>query len=126
MLLCLDYLLTLSHLLLIGFNLFGWVHPHTRVVHRWTVGATILSWVALGWHYGWGYCLLTDWHWQVKRARGETELPASFIKYQADQWTGLDLDAGIMDILTGMTFAILVVLAFLPLILGAVKRRRGH
>jgi hypothetical protein len=24
-----------------------------------------------------GYCLSTDWHWQVKRARGETGLPNS-------------------------------------------------
>ena len=49
--------------------------------------------------YGWGYCPLTDWHWQVKRALGETGLPASWVKYYLDRITGISWDTALVDAL---------------------------
>jgi hypothetical protein len=92
-----DVSLATFHIGLTGFNLVGWVWPRTRRLHLFTLGATLLSWFGLGVAYGWGYCPLTDWHWQVKRALGQTGLPASFVKYYLDRLTGIEWAPGIVD-----------------------------
>lgn len=87
------------HVLLIGFNLAGWAWRRTRRLHCIAITATLLSWFGLGMVYGWGYCPLTDWHWDVKRALGETGLPASWVKYYLDRLTGADWDSGVVEVL---------------------------
>ncbi len=93
----LDALFVIFHTVLIVFNLLGWARRRTRRLHLFTIGATVLSWFGLGAVYGWGYCPLTDWHWDVKRALGETALPASWVKYYLDRVTGLDWSAAVVD-----------------------------
>ena len=107
--LALDALLTAFHTLLVGFNLLGWAWKRTRRLHLVTICATLLSWFGLGVVYGWGYCPLTDWHWEIKRALGETGLPASCIKYHLDRITGSDWSAGLVDgVVVGSAVAALV------------------
>src|SRR5688572_16825139 len=101
----LDYLLTITHLLIVGFNLFGWIWPRTRRAHLIVVLLTAASWFVLGIWYGMGYCPVTDWQWEVKTKLGETNLPGSFIKYYADKVAGKDFDAGTIDLITGISFA---------------------
>lgn len=98
MYLFLDYLILATHSLLILFNLGGWIWRKTRRLHLVVLGATFFSWFGLGLFYGFGYCPLTDWHWRVKRALGETDLPASYVKYYLDRITGLDWDPGVVDL----------------------------
>ena len=86
----LDILYTIIHLLIIGFNLFGWIWPRTRKAHLITIGVTAASWFILGIWFGWGYCPVTDWQWDVKEKLGERDLPASFITYFANKLTGKD------------------------------------
>ncbi len=93
----LDILFVVFHTLLVGFNMLGWAWRRTRRLHLITISATLLSWFGLGVAYGWGYCPLTDWHWDVKRALGETGLPASWMKYYLDLVTGLDWSAALVD-----------------------------
>lgn len=93
-----DYALAVAHLALTGFNLVGWIWRPTRRLHLVVLGGTLLSWFGLGVFYGWGYCPLTDWHWQVKRALGETGLPGSFVKYYLDRSTGVAWDPLLVDI----------------------------
>ena len=93
----LDYGLAAFHGALVLFNLTGWIWAVTRRVHLIVIGLTFLSWLGLGVIYGWGYCPCTDWHWQVKHALGETDLPYSYVKYYADRLTGLDWDPLIVD-----------------------------
>jgi len=93
----LDIFLSFLHFTLIGFNLFAWIFPKTRKAHLITIGATAFSWFGLGVFFGWGYCPITDWEWQVKEKLGETQLPNSFIKYYADKITGKDIDPSIID-----------------------------
>lgn len=95
----LDTFFLVFHTALIGFNLTGWIWRRTRRAHLVVIGATLLSWVGLGAVYGWGYCPCTDWHWQVKRRLGETDLPASYVKYYLDAWTGLAWDPFVVDVL---------------------------
>ena len=106
----LDILFVVFHTLLVGFNMLGWAWRRTRRLHLITISVTLLSWFGLGMVYGWGYCPLTDWHWDVKRALGETALPASWVKYYLDGITGLDWSAALVDgLVIGSALAALVV-----------------
>lgn len=106
----LDYFFVIFHFSLILFNLTGWIWHKTRKLHLFVISTTIFSWVGLGIFYGWGYCPCTDWHWQVKGALGETELPTSYIKYYLDKVSGVSWDPFTVDILTaGLGIAALLI-----------------
>lgn len=96
----LDYGFVLFHSVLVLFNLTGWAWRHTRRLHLIVISLTLLSWFGLGLFFGWGYCPCTDWHWQVKTAMGETNLPHSYIKYYLDYLTGKDWNPALVDTLT--------------------------
>jgi hypothetical protein len=81
------------------------------------MSATLFSWLVLGLKYGLGYCFLTDRHWYIKRQLGETDLPASFVKYFLDTYTFFDISPAIVDLVTGIGFGTVVLIAtFLNLI----------
>ncbi|MDH3246202.1 MAG: DUF2784 domain-containing protein [Saprospiraceae bacterium] len=105
----LDILLVSLHVLVIGFNLTGWIWKRTRRWHKLVLLLTIGSWLILGIWYGLGYCFLTDWNWQVKAELGETPLPNSFIKYGLDKLFGSDLPPALVDQVTAIVTALLVV-----------------
>lgn len=107
----LDHFYFWLHFIIILFNLTGWIWKSTRKAHLIVVAATLFSWLALGLKYGLGYCFLTDWHWEIKRKLGETDLPASFVKYFLDQYTNIDLSANSVDLITGISFAQAVLLS---------------
>jgi len=100
----LDILLTLIHLAIIGFNLFGWIWKRTRRMHLVCVMLTAGCWFILGIWFGWGYCPVTDLQWHIKEKLGETNLPGSFIKYFADKISGIPVDASLVDTLTAGGF----------------------
>ena len=107
----LDWFFTFLHIAIIGFNLLGWIWPRTRKAHFICVMLTLFSWVVLGIWYGFGYCPITDWQWQVKEHLGETNLPNSFIKYYADKLSGRDIDAKFIDTSTAIGFGLAVLIA---------------
>ena len=94
----LDALLLVFHSVLVGFNLLGWAWKRTRRIHLLVIVGTLTSWFGIGAVYGWGYCPLTDWHWEVKRSLGATNLPASWIKYHVDLVTGFDWSSRIVNV----------------------------
>lgn len=120
----LDIILTLAHIVLIGFNLLGWIWQKTRRLHLLCVFLTALSWFVLGIWYGFGYCFLTDWQWQIKRKLGETDLPDSFIKYAADHITGLDIAPSLVDMATVISFGAVAVLSVVLNIRDWRRRRK--
>ena len=107
----LDILFYLLHVLLMGFNLSGWIWRSTRKLHLISLSLTLGSWSILGIWYGFGYCFLTHWHWNVKRLLGETDLPNSFVKYFLDGLLRSDFDAGMIDVITGLGLALPIVLS---------------
>lgn len=117
----LDAFLTFTHLLIVGFNLLGWIWPKTRKAHFVVVMLTAACWFVLGIWYGIGYCPVTDWQWQVKERLGEQNLPNSFIKYWADKLTGSNVNTQLIDVLTGLCFAAAFVLA---IYLNVFKHKR--
>ena len=57
-----------------------------------------------------GYCPLTDWHWDVKRALGETNIPSSFIEYMVEKILGLNFPSLMIDVatVTGLVFGVVM------------------
>lgn len=96
----LDIIFLWLHIVIILFNLFGWIWKIARKPHLIILASTLFSWLVLGIKYGLGYCFLTDWHWEVKMKLGETNLPNSFIKYFFDQYTFLIVSAELADLIT--------------------------
>jgi hypothetical protein len=116
-----DVLLTILHLVIILFNLFGWIPVPTRKAHLVSIILTAASWFLLGLWFGIGYCPITEWQWQVKEKLGETALPASFIKYYGDKLTGKDLDPSMIDTITAVCFALAAVMS---LYVNFARRKR--
>ena len=87
----LDIAFLVGHSALIVFNLLGWTWRKTRRLNLLSILLTVASWLALAPWYGLGYCPCTDWHWQVKEALGQTDLPNNYITYLFDAWTGIKI-----------------------------------
>ena len=76
---------------LICFNLCGWAWKKTRRLNLLSIGITAGGWIAFAPWYGLGYCPCTDWHWQVKEALGQPDLPNNYLTYLFDAWTGIKI-----------------------------------
>lgn len=94
----LDIFFLVFHTILILFNLLGWIWKKTRRLNLWTLSLTGLSWFGLGIWYGWGYCPSTDWHWQVRRRLGDTDLPSSYITFLLEEFTGWAPPSDVVDL----------------------------
>ncbi len=101
------------HALLILFNLFGWIWKPLRKANLITLGLTGASWTFLGIFYGWGYCPLTDWHYQVLFKLGKTDLPASYIQYLLQQFFNVYPSQSATDNWTLILFLVALVLSLI-------------
>ena len=100
----LDTIFWWLHVLVIGFNLTGWIWNSTRRIHLLLVMLTVFSWLILGFKYGFGYCFLTDWHWEIKAALGKQDLPNSFITFIFNYQLGCSIPVKVIDAATATTF----------------------
>jgi hypothetical protein len=94
------------HSFLIFFNLLGWLHPKTRKANLITLFLTFGSWVLLGYWKGWGYCFLSDWHYQILRKLGEEDHPPNYVSLLIEKITGLSPDPDLVNWFT-VGFALL-------------------
>jgi hypothetical protein len=84
---------------------------------------TVCSWFLLGIWYGWGYCFLTDWHWEVKERLGERGLPNSFIKYALDEIFNRSLRTRVIDTATLVVFiAVVIITVYMNFIRRGTKK----
>jgi hypothetical protein len=94
------------HTTLLVFNLTGWAWKRTRRLHALALAVTLFSWLVLGAWFGWGYCVCTDWHWQVRRAMGIRDPEGSYTQFLVRAATGSESDRVAMDWITGMALAL--------------------
>ncbi len=94
---------------IILFNVFGWMFRKTRKANLILLIITAFSWVVLGLWKGIGYCPFTDWHFEILRKLGETDLPDSYITYLISRITGWHPADSLVYTLTWIVF----LLAFL-------------
>ena len=107
----LDVLLTVVHLAIVAFNLFGWIPATTRKAHFISILLTTGSWILLGIWFGIGYCPFTDWQWRVKEKLGETNLPSNFVEYFAEKITGTNFDASFVNNVVVVSFALVALVS---------------
>ena len=100
----LDHFFLIFHTFIILFNLLGYLWVKTRRINLALLSMTAFSWFVLGIWFGIGYCPCTDWHWQIREELGY-RMPNSYIKYLVDNFTGLDINANFIDIMTVSLFA---------------------
>ncbi len=97
------------HTALILFNLFGWLFAKTKKLHFYSLILMLFSWIVLGFWKGFGYCFLTDWHYDILRALGESDLPNSYISLLVKTLTGWLPNAHLVDSFTvGLTVLALI------------------
>ncbi|MDX5478138.1 MAG: DUF2784 domain-containing protein [Cyclobacteriaceae bacterium] len=117
-----DLFFLIFHSVLILFNLFAWIWKPLRKWHLVTISLTLASWVFLGFFYGWGYCPLTDWHWEVLRQKGISDLPNSYISYLIERILHIKLPPKVVDAFT----LSLAVLAFMISLKVNFWRNKGN
>ncbi len=111
------------HVALILFNLFGWIFKPLRKWNLLTLGLTTFSWVGLGFFYGFGYCFLTDWHWQVREELGYAITSHSYIHFLITTLFPISISERVVDILTVTLFLVAVCLSLYAN--GFIKIKRG-
>ena len=106
----LDIFFTAFHSLLVLFILFGWIWKKTRRLNLICILLTAASWLGLGIFYGLGYCPLTDWHFNILRRLGYTDLPNSYLSFLFTRLTGLQIDQNLVDEVTlwGLVIAMMI------------------
>ena len=102
----------LFHSILMVFNCFGWIWKQTRKWNLVTLLLTAGSWFILGIWYGWGYCLCTDWHWQVREHLGYHDQSFSYVHFLVLKLSGINFDIKLVDKVTVIVFIISVLLSF--------------
>lgn len=95
-----NYFFYVLHTALILFNLFGWLLPRWRKLNLVSLLATFASWVILGLWKGWGYCFLTEWHYNILYRLGEKNMPPSYINFLLYKLTGHTFSAQLVDFTT--------------------------
>lgn len=100
-----DYTLHVIHLSLMSICVVGWMFEPTRTLHLLVVVLVTVSWFGLGKFFGYGYCVLTDTQWRVKRKLGQEPYTESYVKYILDKVTGLNIDKKLTDGLTLYIYA---------------------
>jgi hypothetical protein len=107
----LDYFFVVFHTVYTFFSVFGWIWRKTRLVHLVTCVITLFSWLILGLWYGLGYCLLTDWHWDVLRALGKPPNSSSYVHFMIRETTGFDLSAAFVNTGIFLIFTVCFILS---------------
>jgi hypothetical protein len=99
-----NYFFFIFHVVLIFFNLFGWIPKKLRKWNLVTLSLTAFSWFALGIFYGFGYCFLTDWHWRIREKLGYATVSNSYIHFLIMEFTGISLEENLVDTFTAIFF----------------------
>jgi hypothetical protein len=100
----LNYFFFFFHTVFTLFNLLGWMFRKTRKWNLVTLLLTAFSWFILGIWYGWGYCLCTDWHWQVREHMGYHDQRRSYIQFLLLKLTGRDFNEQLIENITLIAF----------------------
>jgi len=92
------------HTILILFNVFGWLVPRWRFANFISLSLTAFSWFILGIWFGWGYCVCTDWHWQIREMLGYQNTSSSYIHFLILELTTIDIAPNLVDTYAAIVF----------------------
>lgn len=118
----LDIFFHVFHLSIIIINVTFWMSFRTLVFAQISMILTLISWVGFGYFYGFGYCFLTDWQWQIKEKLGESNLPASYVKLVVDRTFAVDVNSTLVD---QWTIGILV-FSLMGCLIQTIRLKKSH
>ena len=107
----LDYFFFFFHTSITMFNIIGWMFPKTRKINLVTLLLTAFSWFGLGIWYGWGYCVCTDWHWDVRGYLGYDDKSNSYIHFLILKLTDINLKPQLVDKVVLIVFLLSLVMS---------------
>ncbi len=107
----LDYFFFFFHTSITMFNIIGWMFPKTRKINLVTLLLTAFSWFGLGIWYGWGYCVCTDWHWDVMGYLGYDDKSNSYIHFIILKLTDINLKPQLVDKVVLIVFLLSLVMS---------------
>lgn len=107
----LDVFFFVFHVALIPFNLFGWMFKPLRKWNLITLGITAFSWVGLGIFFGFGYCFLTDWHWEIREKLGYANPYNSYVHFLVETLFGLHVSSALVEWWTGILFVAALIMS---------------
>jgi hypothetical protein len=89
-------------------NLFGWIPKKLRKLHIITLATTVFSWLVLGYFYGWGYCYLTDLHWDILEELGQRPSQSGYVEYLFQRLLNINVSIECSDLITitGLLFGL--------------------
>ncbi len=120
----LDWFFVVFHTVFIVFNVFAWLYKPLRRWNLLTLGLTAASWFILGVFYGWGYCFLTHWHWEILYKLGNYPLESSYVQYLFRRLLNIKVSADFADILTAGVFFVALAISLTINILDFIRFRR--
>lgn len=97
------------HTVLILFNVLGWIWERTRKWNLLTLGLTLFSWCVMGIWKGAGYCICTDWHWQIRRAMGIRDNADSYLVLLVQKLSGWNPPIALVNTVALVVFVISLV-----------------
>ncbi|WP_242084248.1 DUF2784 family protein [Aestuariivivens sediminis] len=100
----LDIFFFVFHTFIILFNVLGWIIPRWHLANLIVLSLTAFSWFILGIWYGWGYCIFTDWHWQVREMLGYDDMSSSYIHFLILKIIHVDISVSVVDTGTVLIF----------------------
>jgi hypothetical protein len=107
----LDSFFFVYHTLFTLFNITGWMFRRTRKLHMVTLCLTAFSWFVLGIWHGFGYCVCTDWHWEVREKLGYVDESNSYIHFLLLKVTGISFNPQLIDNCTLIIFLLSCVMS---------------
>ncbi len=72
---------------------------------------TAFSWFVLGFWFGWGYCICTDWHWTIREQLGYDDQSNSYIHFLILKTTGFNFRETLVDRITLIAFLASLILS---------------
>ncbi len=100
----LDWFFVVFHTFITLFNLLGWIWKKTRIWNLILLLITGFFWFVVGIFYGFGYCPLTDWHFQVLYKLGKDPETNSYIAYIVSRFFKLKIATQTVDVITLLCF----------------------
>lgn len=93
-----------THLFVIVFSVTGWIFPVTRLTNLILILMILTSWYVIGPILGkplaYGYCLITDLQWRLRRRMGLEVPPWGYIKFLLDAIAKRNFDEGTVNRMT--------------------------
>lgn len=120
----LNWFFLIFHSVLVLFNMFAWIFKKTRIYHFYLVIITWFSWLGLGFFYGFAYCFLTDWHWNIRQSLGYKDISYSYIHFLILELTGINFNARIVDMVVHNGFLLISLISVFLSIKEYYKKKK--